>query len=207
MFQRETRKRVAERLGAYLRPLRQQKGWTQSLAGQAVGVDAVTIRRWELGLFSPSSNRIGQVAEAYGVDVSELIGAAESEHQDESTSILPIRGYLEAGTAPDEQTENFGTISLPSAMIQGGPGAYFLVVSGDSLVPDGVHDGDVLLVCPAQAPRVGGLCVIAKDDCLYAGTYITQGSLRVRTNTGTMVDVEMTTDQLIGAVGWHVRKM
>ena len=92
-------------------------------------------------------------------------------------------------------------------MIQGGPGAYFLVVSGDSLVPDGVHDGDVLLVCPARAPRIGRLCVIAKDDCNYAGTYITQGSLRVRTNTGTMVDVEMTTDQLIGAVGWHVRKM
>lgn len=207
MFQRGSRKRVAERLGSYLRLLRQKKGWTQSLAGEAVGVDTVTIRRWELGLFSPSSNRIGRVAEAYGVEVSALIDAADAKHQDESTSVLPIKGYLEAGTTPESQTNDLGTISLPSPMVQGGPGAYFLVVSGDSLVPDGIHDGDVLLVCPAQPPSFGGLCVIEKDDCLYAGTYITQGILRVRTNTGTTVDVDMTADQLIGAVGWHVRKM
>ena len=113
MFQRESRKRVAERLGSYLRLLRQKKGWTQSLAGEAVGVDPVTIRRWELGLFSPSSNRIGRVAEAYGVEVSALIDAADAKHQDESTSVLPIKGYLEAGTTPESQTNDLGTISLP----------------------------------------------------------------------------------------------
>lgn len=158
-------------------------------------------------MFSPSSNRIERVAEAYGVDVSALIDAADAEEQDESSSVLPIKGYLEAGTTPEPQAGDLGTISLPSPMIQGGPGAYFLVVSGDSLVPDGIHDGDVLLVCPDQPPRVGGLCVIEKDDCLYAGTYVTPGSLRVRTNTGTTMDVDLTPDQMIGAVGWHVRKM
>jgi SOS-response transcriptional repressor LexA len=170
-------------------------------------VDAVTIRRWELGLFSPSSNRIGRVAEAYGVEVSELMGAADMDDGDESSSVLPIKGYVEAGATPAPQSDDLGTISLPTPMVQGGPSAYFLVVSGDSLVPDGVHDGDVLLVCPEQPPRVGGLCVIEKDDSLYAGTYITPGSLRVRTNTGTTVDMDLTPDQLIGAVGWHVRKM
>lgn len=207
MFQRESRKRVAERLGSHLRSLRQQKGWTQSLAGEAVGVDAVTIRRWELGHFSPSSNRIGRVAEAYGVDVSDLIEAAQATEQSESSSVLPIKGYLEAGTTPDSQAADLGTISLPSPMMQGGPGAYFLVVSGDSLAQDGIHDGDVLLVCPAQAPRLGGLCVIEKDNCLYAGTYITPGSLRLRTTTGTTVDIDLAPGELIGAVGWHVRKM
>ena len=83
MFQRESRKRVAERLGSYLRLLRQKKGWTQSLAGEAVGVDGVTIRRWELGLFSPSSKRIVQVAEAYGVEVSELIDASKAAEKDD----------------------------------------------------------------------------------------------------------------------------
>ena len=148
-----------------------------------------------------------KLADAYGVDVSDLKEAAEAEEQDESTSVLPIKGYLEAGTTPDPQTDNLGTISVPSPMIQAGPGAYFLVVSGDSLGPDGIHNGDVLLICPAQAPRVGGLCVIEKDDCLYAGTYVSQGNLRVRTTTGTAIDVDWTADQMVGAVGWHVRKM
>lgn len=207
MFQRGSRKRIAERLGSYLRSLRQRKGWTQSLAGEAVGVNKVTIRRWEQGLFSPSSERVERVAEAYGVDVSALIEAADAEERDELTSVLPIKGYLDAGTIAESQTDDLGTISLPSPMFDGGPGAYFLVVSGDSLVPDGVHDGDVLLVCPAQPPRVGGLCVVEIDDCLYAGTHISQGSLRVRTTTGTIVDLDVTPDQMIGAVGWHVRKM
>lgn len=207
MFQRNSRKRIAERLGSYLRSLRQRKGWTQSLAGEALGVNKMTIRRWEQGLFSPSSERVERVAEAYGVDVSALIEAAEAEEQDESTSVLPIKGYLEAGTTPDSQTDDLGTISLPSPMFERGSGAYFLVVSGDSLVPDGIHDGDVLLVCPTQPPRVGGLCVIEIDHCFYAGTHISRGSLRVRTTTGTMIAVDVTPDQIIGAVGWHVRKM
>lgn len=207
MFQRNSRKRIAERLGSYLRSLRQRKGWTQSLAGEALGVNKMTIRRWEQGLFSPSSERVERVAEAYGVDVSALIEAAEAEEQDESTSVLPIKGYLEAGTTPDSQTDDLGTISLPSPMFERGSGAYFLVVSGDSLVPDGIHDGDVLLVCPTRPPRVGGLCVIEIDHCFYAGTHISRGSLRVRTTTGTMIAVDVTPDQIIGAVGWHVRKM
>lgn len=160
-----------------------------------------------MGLFSPSSNRVGRVAEAYGVDVADLLDAADAKEPDESTSVLPIKGYLEAGTTLVSYTTNLGTISLPSPMIQGGQGAYFLVVSGDSLVPDGIHDGDALLVYPTQPPRVGDLCIIEKDDSLYAGTHINQGSLRARTATGTTVDVDLTPDQVVGTVGLHVRKL
>ena len=90
---------------------------------------------------------------------------------------------------------------------EGGPGAYFLVVGGDSLVPDGIHGGDVLLVWPAQRPKVGGVCIIKKDGWSYAGTYLSQGSLRVRTTTGATLDVDCTPDQLVDAVGWPVRKL
>ena len=207
MFRRESRKRVADRLGSYLRLLRQQKGWTQSLAGEAVGVDAVTIRRWELGLFSPSSNRIEQVAEAYGVEVSALIEAAEPAEPDESATRLSIRGYLGAGTAPQSGTNDLGNISLPSHMVEGHPDDFWLRVSGDSLVPDGIHDGDVLLVCPRRVPSIGNLCILDLENHHYAAIYVTQESLRVRTNTGTTVDMEILPEQLVGIVAWHVRKL
>ena len=172
-----------------------------------VGVDAVTIRRWELGLFSPSSSRILQVAEAYGVEVSALIDAAEAAEQDDSTAVLPIKGYVGPGTTPESGTNDLGTISLPLQMDQGHPDDYCLRVRGDSLAPDGIHDGDVLLVCPDQTPSIGSLCVIDMDGSSSVVTYITRENLRVRTATGATVDVEIRPEQLAGTVVWHVRKL
>ncbi len=207
MFQRQSKKRIAERLGAYLRSLRQQKGWTQSLAGEAVGVDSVTIRRWELGLFSPSENRIARVAEAYGVEVSALICAAEPEDQPDLPAVIPIKGYLDAGTTPESESSDLGSISFSAPIIQQSPSDYFLVVSGDSLAPNGINNGDVLLVCPERPPRTGGLCVINIDGCLIGGIYINRGTIRVRATTGTNVDLELTPEQLVGPVAWHIRKI
>ena len=207
VFNRDSKIRVAKRLGDYLRSLRRQRGWTQSCAGEAVGVDAVTIRRWELGLFSPSSNRIPKVAEAYGVEVSALLDVAKAAEQNDSAVVLSIKGYMGAGTTPESETCNLGAISLPSHMVQGDSDDYCLTVSGDSLVPDGIHDGDVLLVYPNRAPSIGSLCVIEMDCRLCAGTYINPEILRVRTATGTMIDVEITPEQMVGTIAWHVRKM
>ena len=172
------------RFGEYLRSLRRHRGWTQSRAGQAVGVDAVTIRRWELGYFSPTSNRIGQVAEAYGVDVAEIIDASEAAEQDESTAFLPIQGFLHGGAPSESGRSDMGTISLPACMSQGHPDAYCLLVRGDNLVPDGIHDGDVLVVWPDQAPSIGSFCVLEMaPTSLRGGTLVNQGNLRVRTAT------------------------
>lgn len=207
LINRDSKTRVAKRFGDYLRSLRRQKGWTQSRAGEAVGVDGVTIRRWELGLFSPSSNRFAQVAAAYGVEASELIEASRDAEQDESTAFLPIRGYLDAGSNSKSDTSDLGNIALPAYMVQGSSNDYCLRVNGDSLAPDGIHNGDVLLVCPDQAPSIGSLCVIDLDSSLRAVTYINQESLRVRTATGVTIDVAITPEQMVGTVAWHVRKM
>ena len=207
MFSRESKRRVAERFGDYLRSLRREKGWTQADAGEAVGVDGVTTRRWELGLFSPSSKRIVQVAEAYGVEVSELIDASKAAEKDDSTALLPIKGYLDAGSNSESDTKNLGTIALPSYMVRGHSDEYCLRVNGDRLAPDGIHDGDVLLVCPDRPPSIGSLCVIEMDHRLYAVTYIDPRNLRVRTTTGTVIEVEIAPEQIVGTVAWHVRKM
>ena len=207
MINHDSKRQVAERFGDFLRSLRRQRGWTQAQAGEAVGVDAVTIRRWELGLFSPSSKRIVEVAEAYGVAVSELIDASKAAERDDSTAFLPIKGYLDAGIDSESDGSSLGNIALPSYMLQRHSDDYCLRVNGDRLAPDGIHDGDVLLVCPDQAPSVGSLCVIDMDYHLCAVTYLDQGNLRVRTATGNVIGVAIKPEQMVGTVAWHVRKM
>ena len=207
MFIRQDKRRVAKRFGGYLRFLRRQRGWTQAHAGQAVGVDAVTIRRWELGLFSPSGKRIAQVAEAYGVELGALIEASNTAELDDSTAFLHIKGFLDAGSDSEPESSDMGIIALPSHMIRGHSDDYCLRVDGDRLAPDGIHDGDVLLICPDQMPSIGSLCVIDMGSSLCAFTYVSTGNFRVRTATGTSIDVDMMLGKLIGTVAWHVRRM
>ena len=207
MVNRSSSQRAAKQLGAFVRSSRNQQGWTQSRAGEAVGVDAVTVRRWELGMFSPSAERIGRVAEAYGVDVSTLLKAAEAGEQNAGTAVVPVNGYLNAGMRPDSDATRPDTVSLPLSIMEGRPDSYCLVVSGDSLVPDGIHHGDFLLVSPDEVPSIGSLCVLDAENYFYAAIYVTQGSLRVRTTTGTTVDVEILPEQLVGIVAWHIRKL
>ena len=53
-----------------------QNGLTQSRAGELVGVDGVTVRRWELGIFSPSGENLQHLAEIYGLTIEDLLSAA-----------------------------------------------------------------------------------------------------------------------------------
>jgi transcriptional regulator with XRE-family HTH domain len=67
---RAATERAAKLLGAYLRGLRTQLGWTQASLGGMMRVDSVTRRRWELGIFSPSNSNPKRPAETYGLTLA-----------------------------------------------------------------------------------------------------------------------------------------
>ena len=175
-------------------------------------MDAVTVRRWELGMYSPSAGKIDKVAEAYGVDVSTLLAAADTEQEYAGTALVPAIGYINAGVRPAGDRPKPGengphTISVPSSIVDGRPNLYCLIVSGDSLIPDGIHDGDFILICPDEVPSVGCLCVINVEHCFYVATYILRDQVRVRTTTGHIEDLTGKSIQISGTITWHVRRM
>ena len=125
---------------------------------------------------------------AYGVEVGTLIDAAEAAEQEDSTAVISIKGYVGTGTTPESGTGDLGTISLPLQMVQRHPGDNCLRVIGDSLVPHGIHDGDVLLVCPDQPPPSAAF-VLLTWIADYARSPTSRDRLRMRTATGTNVDL------------------
>ena len=59
---------------------------------------------------------------------------------------LPLVGFIAAGR-PIEAIENpTETISVPPSLISGRKRAFVLQVKGDSMVKDGIHDGDYVIV-------------------------------------------------------------
>jgi len=198
---------AARRLGSYLRSLRRRRGLTQAQAGEVVGVDAVTIRRWELGHFSPSPENLERVAAVYGVSVAALVHSASPASQETLEFRVPVRGYIEAGLHRDTYEVDLGMIPLPQVVLESHPRAFSLIASGDALVADGIHNDDILVVDPDSESRAGSLCIVRLGSTLCVTTFITSGVLRLRTASGHSEDLDASSLQIVGKVVWHFRKM
>jgi repressor LexA len=75
---------------------------------------------------------------------------------------LPLHGRIAAGT-PIEALQGTETFSVPAALL--GPGEHYaLEVSGDSMVEEGILDGDFALIRKVDTARDGEIVVALIDD-------------------------------------------
>jgi repressor LexA len=74
---------------------------------------------------------------------------------------LPVLGTIAAGS-PIESLEGHGEVAVPRTMV--GPGDhYVLAVRGDSMIEDGINDGDQVVVRRASSARRGDAVVALVD--------------------------------------------
>jgi uncharacterized Tic20 family protein len=69
----------AKELGFKIQELRKQKGMTQEDLAEKTGLSVRTIQRIESGEVDPRSYTLSQIAEALGVNITELTRESESE--------------------------------------------------------------------------------------------------------------------------------
>ncbi len=74
---------------------------------------------------------------------------------------VPLLGRIAAGR-PIEAIEDVGAISIPSDML-GRNRTYILQVSGDSMIDDGIRDGDYVIVEERREARNGEMVVALLD--------------------------------------------
>ena len=78
-----------------------------------------------------------------------------------SAIALPLAGTVAAGR-PIEAVEDVETIEVPESLLRGGEN-FALRVEGDSMIDEGIHDGDVVIV--KKQPRAErGAMVVAMVD-------------------------------------------
>jgi repressor LexA len=78
------------------------------------------------------------------------------------TMEIPLHGRIAAGT-PIEALQGTETFSVPAALL--GPGEHYaLEVSGDSMVEEGILDGDFALIRKVDTARDGEIVVALIDD-------------------------------------------
>jgi repressor LexA len=75
---------------------------------------------------------------------------------------IPLHGRIAAGT-PIEALQGTETFAVPAALL--GPGEHYaLEVSGDSMVEEGILDGDYALIRKVDTARDGEIVVALVDD-------------------------------------------
>lgn len=115
------------------------------------------IVRWEPGL--NRSLRLAESIEA-GLPSSHSNHDEGSEDPDEAQGI-PYQGTIAAGQPIDVVSrDEYLTIDNQYS----GNGCYALKVKGDSMIEDGIHDGDFVIVKPSPSPIQGEIVVAVLED-------------------------------------------
>lgn len=76
----------------------------------------------------------------------------------------PILGFIAAGAPIEPYTDPNATMNIPAAFVSGKKRTYVLQVRGESMIEDGIMDGDHVIVEQAEAATNGEIVVALLDN-------------------------------------------
>jgi len=79
---------------------------------------------------------------------------------------LPLMGYIAAGQPLEPHTDPNATFHISASMISGNKTAYVLQVKGESMIDDGILDGDFVVIERVADATNGQIVVALVDDNL-----------------------------------------
>lgn len=79
---------------------------------------------------------------------------------------LPLMGFIAAGRPLEPHTDPNATFQISASMISGKKTAYVLQVKGESMIEDGILDGDFVVIEKTDVANNGDIIVALVDDNL-----------------------------------------
>jgi repressor LexA len=76
----------------------------------------------------------------------------------------PILGFIAAGAPIEPYTDPNATMNIPTAFISGKKRTYVLQVRGESMIEDGIMDGDHVIIEQTEAANNGEIVVALLDN-------------------------------------------
>jgi repressor LexA len=172
----------------------------------------VALKKKGLVLWEPGLNRSLRVANAGEMESVPLDtngGDFEEEQDAVEPKGIPLAGTIAAGRPLDAlQSDEYLEVDQQYRDI----GCFALKIKGDSMIEDGIYDGDYVIVKPQPSPRNGEIVVATLDDgtATLKRFYKENGRFRLQPANSTMdpIYVEASNDlQIQGVVVALFRKM
>lgn len=90
----------------------------------------------------------------------------QAAHGISSSIELPLMGYIAAGKPLEPYHDPNASLQISASMISGKKTAYVLQIKGNSLIEDGILDGDYVVIEKIQNASNGDIVVAIVDDNL-----------------------------------------
>ncbi len=121
---------------------------------------------------------------------------------------LPLMGYIAAGKPLEPHTDPNATFQVSASLISGQKTAYVLQVKGESMIEDGILDGDYVVIERVQNAVNGEIVVALVDDNLATlkRYYNENGKAVLKPANATMDPIYPNTLRIQGRVVGLVRK-
>lgn len=121
---------------------------------------------------------------------------------------LPLMGFIAAGQPLEPHTDPNATIQISASMISGKKIAYVLQVKGQSMIEDGILDGDYVVIERANEATNGDIVVALVDDNLATlkRFYLENGRVILKPANATMDPIYPNTVAIQGKVCGLIRK-
>lgn len=144
--------------------------------GQALGIHSTNgVADHVKALVKKGYLRKPEAGAARGIQLT----ARSSQVVDSPMVQVPVLGMVAAGS-PILAEENInGQLALGREMVPGSGPVFALKVRGESMIEEGIHDGDYVIVRQQQTARNGDMVVALIDDEATVKFYFHEGS-RIR---------------------------
>lgn len=121
---------------------------------------------------------------------------------------LPLMGYIAAGKPLEPHTDPNATFQISASLITGTKTAYALQVKGESLIEDGILDGDYVVIERVTQAKNGEIVVALVDDNLATlkKFYLEQGVIVLKPANSDMEPIYPKNLRIQGRVVALVRK-
>lgn len=137
----------------------------------------------------------------------KLLPGMETKAKPKRVVNLPVVGRVAAGK-PTLATEDIHeTYPLPADFLAGGEG-FMLEVRGESMIEDGIHDGDLVVVRRQPVAENGDIIVALIDnEATVKHFYREDGRVRLQPANSSMEPIYVDDVAVIGKVVGLIRKM
>ena len=196
-----------------VRSTREKLNLTQEDVAQRLGVTASAVSTWEAGRARPRLDKLTQLADLFGMTVSELMGepAGQERSVRGTSALVPLLGWAHMGEPVDEG-ELHEVVEVPAEVAAAHPHAFCVHAQGDCM--DNLYPTDAILLVDPDMEPVSGCAVLAEtvDHGAVVRLYMRGTStvmLTASSHTGSYPDIVAGPDDdpitCRGRVVWYKR--
>ena len=138
----------------------EERGFIRRLAHRARAIEIVKLPdSLETNNKVTKINRVSTINPASNEDVNPR-PISESVH----ASALPVMGRIAAGVPIEAISQISHNVAVPGHMLRNGGDHYALEVKGDSMIEEGINDGDIVVIKETKTAVNGDIVVALVKD-------------------------------------------